>query len=39
MITIGGGMVRLYRTGEVAEKLGVSTMTVRRWIKAGKISI
>ena len=30
-------MMRLYRTGEVAERLGVSTMTVRRWIKAGKI--
>lgn len=29
--------MRLYRTGEVAKKLGVSTMTVRRWIKAGKI--
>ncbi len=30
-------MVRLYRTGEVAKRLGVSTMTVRRWIKVGKI--
>lgn len=30
-------MMRLYRTGEVTKKLGVSTMTVRRWIKAGKI--
>ena len=30
-------MMRLYRTGEVAKRLGVSTMTVRRWIKAGKI--
>ncbi|EHR79064.1 transposase [Thermococcus litoralis DSM 5473] len=29
--------MRLYRTGEVTKKLGVSTMTVRRWIKAGKI--
>ncbi|ANF22233.1 IS607 family transposase [Thermococcus piezophilus] len=29
--------MRLYRTGEVAKKLGVSTMTVRRWIRAGKI--
>ncbi|MFA4646549.1 IS607 family transposase [Pyrococcus kukulkanii] len=29
--------MRLYRTGEVAKRLGVSTMTVRRWIKAGKI--
>jgi len=29
--------MRLYRTGEVAKKLGVSTMTVRRWIKVGKI--
>ncbi|MEB2792487.1 MAG: IS607 family transposase [Caldisphaeraceae archaeon] len=30
-------MTRLYRTGEVAKRLGVSTMTIRRWIKAGKI--
>ncbi|WP_167915769.1 IS607 family transposase [Thermococcus sp. LS2] len=30
-------MMRLYRTGEVAKRLGVSTMTIRRWIKAGKI--
>ncbi|NJE12841.1 IS607 family transposase [Thermococcus sp. LS2] len=29
--------MRLYRTGEVAKRLGVSTMTIRRWIKAGKI--
>jgi len=29
--------MRLYRTGEVAKRLGVSTMTVRRWVKAGKI--
>ena len=29
--------VRLYRTGEVAKRLGVSSMTVRRWVKAGKI--
>jgi len=29
--------VRLYRTGEVAKKLGVSKMTVLRWIKAGKL--
>ncbi|WP_148882988.1 IS607 family transposase [Thermococcus aciditolerans] len=30
-------MVRLYRTGEFAKKLGVSKMTVLRWIKAGKL--
>ncbi|WP_175060388.1 IS607 family transposase [Thermococcus sp. 2319x1] len=30
-------MVRLYRTGEVAKRLGVSTMTIRRWVKSGKI--
>lgn len=30
-------MVKLYRTGEVAKKLGVSKMTVLRWIKAGKL--
>ncbi len=30
-------MTRLYRSGEVAKRLGVSTMTIRRWIKAGKI--
>jgi len=29
--------VRLYRTGEVAKKLGVSKMTVLRWIKSGKL--
>ncbi len=29
--------MKLYRTGEVAERLGVSKMTVLRWIKAGKI--
>jgi len=29
--------VKLYRTGEVAKKLGVSKMTVLRWIKAGKL--
>ena len=30
-------MVKLYRTGEVAKKLGVSKMTVLRWIKTGKL--
>ncbi|WP_394356123.1 IS607 family transposase [Thermococcus stetteri] len=30
-------MVRLYRTGEVAKRLGVSAMTIRRWVKSGKI--
>ena len=29
--------MKLYRTGEVAKKLGVSKMTVLRWIKAGKL--
>jgi len=29
--------VKLYRTGEAAKKLGVSKMTVLRWIKAGKL--
>ncbi len=29
--------VRLYRTGEVAKKLGISKMTVLRWIKSGKL--
>ncbi|ASJ11694.1 IS607 family transposase [Thermococcus thioreducens] len=29
--------MRLYRTGEVAKKLGVSKMTVLRWIKSGKL--
>ncbi len=32
-----GFIVRLYRTGEVAKRLGVSTMTIRRWVKSGKI--
>lgn len=30
-------VVKLYRTGEVAKKLGVSKMTVLRWIKSGKL--
>ncbi|NJE06035.1 IS607 family transposase [Thermococcus sp. M36] len=30
-------MVKLYRTGEAAKKLGVSKMTVLRWIKSGKL--
>jgi len=30
-------VVKLYRTGEVAKKLGVSKMTVLRWIKTGKL--
>ncbi|NJE05195.1 IS607 family transposase [Thermococcus sp. M36] len=29
--------MKLYRTGEAARKLGVSKMTVLRWIKAGKL--
>ncbi|WP_456421817.1 IS607 family transposase [Thermococcus sp.] len=29
--------MKLYRTGEVAKKLGVSKMTVLRWIKSGKL--
>jgi len=29
--------MRLYRTGEAAKRLGVTKMTVLRWIKAGKI--
>jgi len=29
--------MRLYRTGEAAKKLGVSKMTVLRWIRAGRI--
>ncbi len=29
--------MKLYRTGEAAKKLGVSKMTVLRWIKAGKL--
>ena len=29
--------MRLYRTGEAAKRLGVTRMTVLRWIKAGKI--
>ncbi len=29
--------LKLYRTGEVAKKLGVSKMTVLRWIKSGKL--
>jgi len=38
MTVIRGEVMRLYRTGEVAKRLGVSTMTVRRWIKEGKIN-
>ncbi|MBC7094192.1 MULTISPECIES: IS607-like element ISTsi1 family transposase [Thermococcus] len=30
-------MVRLYRTGEASKKLGVSKMTILRWIKSGKL--
>ncbi|MHA1238805.1 MAG: IS607 family transposase [Candidatus Odinarchaeia archaeon] len=30
-------MVKLYRTGEAAKRLGVSKMTVLRWIKASKL--
>lgn len=30
-------VVRLYRTGEAAKRLGVSKMTVLRWIKSGKL--
>ncbi|GAB6135881.1 hypothetical protein JCM16307_14300 [Thermococcus prieurii] len=29
--------MKLYRTGEVAKKLGVSKMTILRWIKSGKL--
>jgi len=29
--------MRLYRTGEAAKRLGVTKMTVLRWIRAGKI--
>ncbi|ANF23409.1 IS607 family transposase [Thermococcus piezophilus] len=29
--------MKLYRTGEAAKKLGVSKMTVLRWIKSGKL--
>ncbi|RLE57630.1 MAG: IS607 family transposase, partial [Thermoprotei archaeon] len=29
--------MRLYRTGEAAKRLGVTRMTILRWIKAGKI--
>jgi|GEM_PF-3255123 len=29
--------MRLYRTGEAAKRLGVTRMTVLRWIRAGKI--
>ncbi|NJE61772.1 IS607 family transposase [Thermococcus sp. 21S7] len=29
--------MKLYRSGEVAKKLGVSKMTVLRWIKSGKL--
>ena len=29
--------MRLYRTGEAAKKLGVSKMTILRWIKSGKL--
>jgi len=34
---LGARAVKLYRTGEVAKKLGVSKMTVLRWIKSGKL--
>ena len=34
---MGARAVKLYRTGEVAKKLGVSKMTVLRWIKSGKL--
>jgi len=30
-------VVRLYRTGEASKKLGVSKMTILRWIKSGKL--
>ena len=30
-------MLKLYRTGEVARRLGISKMTVLRWIKSGKL--
>ncbi|HIP74955.1 MAG TPA: helix-turn-helix domain-containing protein, partial [Thermococcus paralvinellae] len=29
--------MKLYRTGEVARRLGISKMTVLRWIKSGKL--
>jgi excisionase family DNA binding protein len=29
----------LYTINEVADRLRVSTMTIRRWIKAGKIAV
>ncbi|ACS90786.1 IS element ISTsi1 orfA, putative resolvase [Thermococcus sibiricus MM 739] len=29
--------MRLYRTGEASKKLGVSKMTILRWIKSGKL--
>jgi len=29
--------MRLYRTGEAAKRLGITKMTVLRWIRAGKI--
>ncbi|ACS91089.1 MAG TPA: IS607 family transposase [Thermococcaceae archaeon] len=29
--------MRLYRTGEAAKKLGVSKMTILRWIQSGKL--
>jgi len=29
----------LYTIDEVADRLRVSTMTIRRWIKAGKIAV
>nr|WP_206204532.1 IS607 family transposase [Thermococcus sp. 21S7] len=34
---MGARAVKLYRSGEVAKKLGVSKMTVLRWIKSGKL--
>jgi len=30
-------MERLYRTGEASRLLGVHPMTLRRWIKSGKV--
>ncbi len=35
--TIGANMSRMYSAAEIAQKLGVHQMTVRGWIRDGKL--